>query len=39
MESSIKNKILTMPDEMVILPGHGPSTTVGQEKRANPFIT
>jgi hydroxyacylglutathione hydrolase len=39
MESSIKNKILTMPDEMVILPGHGPFTTVGQEKRANPFIT
>jgi hydroxyacylglutathione hydrolase len=39
MESSIKNKILTMPDEMVVLPGHGPSTTVGQEKRANPFIT
>lgn len=39
MESSIKNKILTMPDDMVVLPGHGPATTVGQEKRANPFIT
>jgi len=39
MESSIKNKILTMPDEMIVLPGHGPITTVGQEKRANPFIT
>lgn len=39
MESSIKNKILTMPDEMIVLPGHGPFTTVGQEKRANPFIT
>jgi glyoxylase-like metal-dependent hydrolase (beta-lactamase superfamily II) len=39
MESSIKNKILTMPDEMKVLPGHGPFTTVGQEKRANPFIT
>ncbi len=38
MESSIKNKILTMPDEMIVLPGHGPFTTVGQEKRANPFI-
>ncbi len=37
--SSIKNKILTMPDEMIVLPGHGPFTTVGQEKRANPFIT
>ena len=39
IESSIKNKILTMPDEMIVLPGHGPFTTVGQEKRANPFIT
>ena len=39
IESSIKNKILTMPDEMIVLPGHGPITTVGQEKRANPFIT
>ncbi len=39
IESSIKNKILTMPDEMIVLPGHGSFTTVGQEKRANPFIT
>lgn len=39
MENSIKNKILTMPDEMIILPGHGPSTTVGKEKSSNPFIT
>jgi glyoxylase-like metal-dependent hydrolase (beta-lactamase superfamily II) len=39
MVNSIKNKILTMPDEMKVLPGHGPFTTVGQEKRANPFIT
>ncbi|MBC8359256.1 MAG: MBL fold metallo-hydrolase [Candidatus Aminicenantes bacterium] len=39
LESSIKNRILTMPDEMLVLTGHGPSTTVGQEKRSNPFIT
>lgn len=38
LENSIKNKILTLPDETVILPGHGPSTTVGQEKNSNPFI-
>lgn len=38
LEYSIKNKILTMPDETIILPGHGPSTSVGQEKRSNPFI-
>ncbi len=38
LEKSIKEKILTMPDETIILPGHGPSTTVGQEKSSNPFI-
>ena len=37
--SSIKNKILTMPEDMIVLPGHGPHTTVGEEKRSNPFIT
>jgi len=36
--STIKNKILTMPEETTVLPGHGPPTTVGQEKEANPFI-
>ncbi len=35
---SIKTKILIMPDEMPVLPGHGPFTSVGQEKRSNPFI-
>lgn len=39
MVNSIKNKILTMPDEMIVLPGHGPHTTVGQERNSNPFIT
>jgi len=39
MVNSIKNKILTMPDEMIVLPGHGPHTTVGQERSSNPFIT
>ena len=38
MENSLKNKILTLPEEMVVLPGHGPSTFVGQEKNTNPFI-
>ena len=31
-------KILTLPDETVICPGHGPMTTVGEEKRHNPFF-
>jgi hydroxyacylglutathione hydrolase len=35
---SIKTKILTMPDELPVLPGHGPFTSVGQEKRSNPFV-
>ena len=40
-EEAIRNnreKILTLPDETVICPGHGPMTTVGQEKRHNPFF-
>jgi hydroxyacylglutathione hydrolase len=36
--SSIKNKILIMPDETRVLSGHGPETTVGKEKKMNPFL-
>lgn len=35
---SIRRKLLTLPDETVILPGHGGETTVGHEKKSNPFI-
>lgn len=35
---SIRRHILTLPDETVLYPGHGPETTVGQEKRQNPFF-
>lgn len=35
---SIKEKILRLPEDTVIYPGHGPSTTVGREKRSNPFL-
>lgn len=34
----IKNKILTLPPETIIYPGHGPATTVGEESVSNPFI-
>jgi hydroxyacylglutathione hydrolase len=34
----IKGKLLTLPDNTVIYPGHGMRSTVGREKRANPFL-
>jgi glyoxylase-like metal-dependent hydrolase (beta-lactamase superfamily II) len=36
---SIREKIFTMPDDTILFPGHGPSTTVGEEKLNNPFIS
>jgi glyoxylase-like metal-dependent hydrolase (beta-lactamase superfamily II) len=36
--SSIRSKLLVLPEETVVLPGHGPKTTIGQEKRNNPFL-
>ncbi len=35
---SIHEKIFTLPEETVVVPGHGPNTTVGHEKRFNPFV-
>lgn len=35
---NIKEKIFTLPDDTVIYSGHGPDTTVGQEKNYNPFV-
>lgn len=37
--ASIFNKLMVLPDETVVLPGHGPSSTIGQERQGNPFIT
>lgn len=34
---SIREKLYTLPDETRVYPGHGPSTTIGREKRSNPF--
>jgi glyoxylase-like metal-dependent hydrolase (beta-lactamase superfamily II) len=36
---SIRTQILSLPDETRLLSGHGPGSTVGQEKRSNPFLT
>jgi len=38
LEAGIRTKLYTLPDETVVYPGHGPVTTVGQEKRTNPFV-
>ncbi len=37
--SSIKNKLLIFPPETKVYPGHGPSSTIGEEKSENPFLT
>jgi hydroxyacylglutathione hydrolase len=34
----IREKILTLPDETKVLPGHGAQTTIGEERRNNPFL-
>ncbi|MDH6314245.1 hydroxyacylglutathione hydrolase [Parabacteroides sp. PFB2-10] len=36
--TAIKNKLLTLPDETVVYPGHGPETTIYNEKMNNPFL-
>jgi len=36
--SGIQNKILTLPDETQVHPGHGPSTTIARERLQNPFL-
>ncbi len=38
LRESIHTQLFTLPDDTVVYPGHGPTTTIGEEKRANPFI-
>ncbi len=38
LSKSIKEKLFTLPDQTIVLPGHGPSSTIAQEKEENPFI-
>jgi hydroxyacylglutathione hydrolase len=38
LENSIRTQIFTMPDDTRLLSGHGPETTVGNEKKHNPFV-
>lgn len=35
---SIHDKLLPLPDETIVIPGHGPKTTIGEERESNPFL-
>jgi hydroxyacylglutathione hydrolase len=35
---SIQSRLLSLPDETRVIPGHGPATTIGAERRTNPFL-
>jgi hydroxyacylglutathione hydrolase len=35
---SIQSRLLPLPDETKVLPGHGPATTIGAERKSNPFL-
>lgn len=38
LEESIKTKLYTLPEDVVVYPGHGESTTIGDEMKTNPFV-
>jgi glyoxylase-like metal-dependent hydrolase (beta-lactamase superfamily II) len=38
MLRSLKEKVLTLPDDIVVLPGHGEQTSIGRERATNPFL-
>jgi glyoxylase-like metal-dependent hydrolase (beta-lactamase superfamily II) len=35
---SLHTRILALPDEVEVVPGHGPLTTIGRERDSNPFL-
>ena len=37
--SSLRGKLMELDDDAEVITGHGPSTTIGVERRSNPFIT
>ena len=36
--ASIHDRLLVLPDEVIVIPGHGPRTTIGSERTSNPFL-
>lgn len=36
--SALQAEVMSLPDETLLLPGHGPASTVGEERKANPFL-
>ncbi len=36
--ASMRDRVLDLPDDIRVLPGHGPETTIGRERRTNPFL-
>lgn len=39
LEQSIKTKLYTLPEDVIVYPGHGDSTTIGEEMKTNPFVS
>lgn len=39
LEKSVRSQIYTLPEDVVVYPGHGPDTTVGAEKATNPYVS
>jgi glyoxylase-like metal-dependent hydrolase (beta-lactamase superfamily II) len=38
IEKSIRSRLYALPEDLRVIPGHGPETTIGREKRSNPFV-
>jgi glyoxylase-like metal-dependent hydrolase (beta-lactamase superfamily II) len=38
MRDSLRDRVLPLADETIVLPGHGPTTTIGQERASNPYL-